>query len=108
MSCTCVNIQPATYAREVLVSVPDFMRGRALGCYVIRDQIGIDACLLDEIRALWDAGITTTGCCCGHQVMRDFAYIGVADESDVAKMKQLGYSPRGDGNPYNFIPKSVD
>ena len=37
---------------------------------------------------LWEIGITTTGCCCGHGVQEPF--IGVVDE-DIQKMKQLGY-----------------
>lgn len=26
----------------------------------------VDACIADEIKALWSAGIWTGGCCCGH------------------------------------------
>lgn len=26
----------------------------------------VDACIVDQIKALWAAGIWTRGCCCGH------------------------------------------
>lgn len=32
-----------------------------------RALISLDGCIADAIQALWDAGIRTRGCCCGHQ-----------------------------------------
>lgn len=33
---------------------------------VIERRVTVDACLADTIVALNRAGVTTTGCCCGH------------------------------------------
>ena len=30
------------------------------------DPVSVDACIAAEIEALWEAGIWTRGCCCGH------------------------------------------
>ena len=69
--------------------------------------VSIDKCLLPEILKLWEMGIKTTGCCCGHG--KQDAFIGV-DEDDIQKMKDLGYEVYY--NKYNpngedfFIPKT--
>ena len=31
-----------------------------------KESISIDSCIVDQIQALWDAGVVTQGCCCGH------------------------------------------
>lgn len=68
----------------------------------------VDKCLADEIKYLWSKGITTTGCCCGHNFK--CPYIGVTDTSS-DKMKELGYKVQY--NPFDpyydneFYPKSV-
>lgn len=70
--------------------------------------VSIDKCLLPEVLLLWEQGIRTTGCCCGHG--RDAPYIGVLPE-DIRKMKLLGY--RVAYNPCrldaedSFVPKTV-
>jgi hypothetical protein len=50
--------------------------------------VSIDKCLLPEILKLWEMGIKTTGCCCGHG--RAVPFIGVTFD-DIDKMKALGY-----------------
>ena len=70
--------------------------------------VSIDKCLLPEILNLWEMGIKTTGCCCGHGKGEPF--IGV-DFDDIQKMKNLGYkvqynSCRPDDED-SFIPKTV-
>jgi len=72
--------------------------------------VAIDKCLIREILDLWEQGIRTTGCCCGHgDKAKDMSFIGVAFE-DIPKMKALGYEVRY--NPYrpndedSFIPKT--
>lgn len=52
--------------------------------------VAIDKCLLPEILKLWELGIKTTGCCCGHG-NKNLAFIGV-DPRYIGKMKQLGYT----------------
>ena len=76
--------------------------GRKIKC------VAIDKCLLPEILQLWEQGIKTTGCCCGHGNFK-MAYIGVKFE-DIQKMKDLGYEvyfnhlrPKDEDS---FIPKT--
>ncbi len=64
--CSCVNVIPQTYENQVLLKAPDFMP---------KNIYSIDACIKDEVQMLWDAGIETTGCCCGHG--SHIAYIGI-------------------------------
>lgn len=69
--------------------------------------IAVDKCLLPEILKLWEMGIKTTGCCCGHG--RDEPYIGVFNEY-IDKMKQLGYkvqfNPCRPNGEDTFYPKT--
>lgn len=51
-------------------------------------KIVIDACMADEIKALWYAGITTYGCCCGHNRLLPSVAV---DMKDVEAMNALGY-----------------
>ena len=72
-----------------------------------KKEIWIDACLADEIQSLWDVGIHTTGCCCGHGI--DDGFIQVIDD-DMEKMMELGYEHyiyQDDKNRKDaFIPKT--
>lgn len=69
--------------------------------------IAVDKCLLPEIISLWEKGIRTTGCCCGHAKQPPF--IGVI-ESDIPKMKALGYKVQFNqcrpGDEDSFYPKT--
>lgn len=70
--------------------------------------VTIDKCLLPEILQLWEMGIKTTGCCCGHGKIEPF--IGV-DFDDIQKMKDLGYKVyhnecRPDDED-SFVPKTI-
>lgn len=53
-----------------------------------KETVLIDGCLTDEIKTLWNKGVKTTGCCCGHG--RELGYIGVTDDC-IHKMYELGY-----------------
>lgn len=70
--------------------------------------VAVDKCLIKEIIDLWEQGIRTTGCCCGHGE-KEFAYIGVVFE-DIPKMKQLGYevffNKERPNDEDSFIPKT--
>ena len=86
--CHCVSIQPQTYKNQVVLSLPRHMvkyKKRAGGDPY---KICVDKCLKNEILNLWNLGITTTGCCCGHN--NHPPYIGVVDD-DIEKMKSRGY-----------------
>lgn len=69
--------------------------------------VSIDKCLLPEILSLWEVGIKTTGCCCGHGIAAP--YIGVT-EDNIQRMKDLGYevqfnSCRPEAED-SFVPKT--
>lgn len=70
--------------------------------------IAVDKCLIYEVISLWEHGIRTTGCCCGHDKLAPF--ISVV-ESDIPKMKELGYkvqiNPYNPGSEDHFYPKTV-
>jgi hypothetical protein len=85
--CKCINIEAGTYENQVELPRPDHMIGQTYGS--ASDTICVDSCLSGEIQLLWELGISTTGCCCGHNYLPPF--IGVIDE-DIPKMKELGYA----------------
>lgn len=91
--CDCRNIDIGSYDNQVLLPRPQHMKGRKEGSSA--DFISVDACLKEEILALWSLGIRTTGCCCGHNKVE--GYIGVIPE-DVPKMQAIGYQVQY--NPY--------
>lgn len=103
--CNCVNIEIGSYGNQVELQRPLHMvstRGVHTIC--------VDACIKDEILYLWSHGVTTTGCCCGHNKGNDYPFIGVA-ERDIQKMKSMGYSVKFNNCRPNdedeFIPKSI-
>lgn len=75
------------------------------------DEILIDKCLAQEIQTLWQKGIHTRGCCCGHG--KETGSIEV-ERTDLGKMIELGYEwytdypdEFGGKNRFDaFIPKS--
>lgn len=73
-----------------------------------RAQYGLclDECVAEEVLELWKLGITTTGCCCGHNKIS--GYIGVID-ADIPRMKELGYlvapNQSRPGDEDSFYPK---
>ena len=75
-----------------------------------KNAIQVDICLANEIKDLWDKGIRTTGCCCGHGL--ELGFIQVTDEC-ISKMEELGYEHYiysekfgGAGRRDAFIPKT--
>jgi len=51
-------------------------------------KVCIDRCIVDKIKELWDLGIKTYGCCCGHGEQESFVNV---DKKDIQKMIDLGY-----------------
>lgn len=98
--CDCIDIEIGSYDNQVELTPPPFTHGTKTIC--------VDSCLATEIIKLWEAGVMTTGCCCGHNKLPP--YIGVI-ESDIPKMKQMGYevqfNPMRPGDEDGFKPKSV-
>lgn len=93
--CKCKNVDFGEYTRTVSMFAPFKVR-RSTGEFKdtiapdgsVGTWICVDICLATEIAELWNLGIETTGCCCGHN--KGFAYIGVLDKY-IDKMLELGY-----------------
>lgn len=106
--CDCVNIEIGSYGNQLcVVDLPEHMskyKAKQGGA----SSICLDKCIADEVKELWALGITTTGCCCGHNKI--LGYIGVIDQ-DIERMEGLGYSvacnPCRPESRDSFIPKSL-
>ena len=77
-----------------------------------KESVIVDECIADEIESLWNHGIKTTGCCCGHG--RNLGFIQVRDEC-IEKMSELGYQNYIYENEFGgikrkdaFIPKTTE
>lgn len=106
--CDCVNVEPQTYANQVLVDPPASISEPRVK-QGLSPQLSVDKCLVGELKELWDMGIVTTGCCCGHNNYNP--YIGVLPEN-IPQMKKLGYevqfNPMRPHDEDQFWPKTVD
>jgi hypothetical protein len=101
--CNCVNVEMGSYDNQIVVPAPFWMVSRD-GDH-IRDFIGIDKCLYDEIVALWQIGVTTVESCCGHNVPGVEAYIAVLPKN-IDKMIELGYKKINDKPLGCFYPQT--
>lgn len=98
--CKCKNVDFGSYDNQVMVEAP-----HAIG---FGRPVCLDTCIAEEVMDLWRRGITTTGCCCGHN--KTEGYIGVMPD-DIQRMEELGYKvayneirPEDDDS---FLPKSI-
>lgn len=86
----CEDIQFGTYNCAYNIMLPWLTKDPCAPYNELKPfTAAIDKCLLPEILTLWEAGIKTTGCCCGHG-QQELAFIGVAPEY-ISRMKELGY-----------------
>ena len=85
--CNCNNVDIGSYKNQVTLPRPIHMKNRREGSSN-PESICVDACIAEEILALWACGIRTTGCCCGHN--KQPGYVGVID-ADIELMKSMGY-----------------
>lgn len=110
--CTCENVEAGRYDHVEVVPIPAHMaeyRRRRVAKGLSPD-LGIDRCIVDEVRSLWDRGIITYGSCCGHGKHRGYIQV---DAADVPTMEALGYDvgPKRhgyEGRPDVFLPKSTE
>ncbi|QTE37490.1 hypothetical protein J3L18_00030 [Mucilaginibacter gossypii] len=79
------------YFQQVVIELPDSQKDKTRR---IADGLSpcvcLDPCIVDEIQTLWDLGIQTTGCCCGHNNPEWFPFVNVNDDS-IEAMLDLGY-----------------
>lgn len=99
--CNCIDVEIGSYENQIWVHAPGHMPKQNGYC--------LDRCIAEEVMQLWMRGITTTGCCCGHN--KQCGFIGVIDV-DIVNMKNMGYlvSPNicRPGDQDSFYPKSND
>lgn len=103
----CKDVDYGSYSCAYTIYLPWLCSFDANDVQTEPKCVAIDKCLLPEIISLWEMGIKTTGCCCGHG--KHEAYIGV-EFDDIQKMKDLGYkihhnSLRPDDED-SFVPKT--
>ena len=93
-SCNCINVDIGSYSNQTPLINP-----------FTRKPVGIDNCLLKEIKMLWKVGIETIECCCGHN--KASAYI-IVNDRHMGKMDDLGYEfhINNQGTPI-YIPKTI-
>jgi hypothetical protein len=100
--CNCVNVRIQSYSNQTVLDYPEWFKSSKK----VRSA-GIDNCILEEIKSLWEAGIQTLESCCGHN--QADGYICVVEEH-IEKMEALGYKrrPHPDGCRRDiFKPKTM-
>jgi hypothetical protein len=94
--CKCINIPMGSYKNASAVTTPS------------GSIIDLDNCILDEVKGLWELGITTVESCCGHNVTDGYILV---DEKSIWKMLAVGYKNHsdvmGEFRPEIFYPKST-
>lgn len=97
--CLCdSNVTIWGYENQVFIpheKLPKLMR-QYLESNWKTNWLAIDICVVDEIKTLWNAGIVTTGCCCGHNTKPP--YVGVVD-NNIRDMKILWYEVQWNPTP---------
>lgn len=109
IGCDCIDVEMGSYKRQVMITdLPDHMKAYKEKAGGDPNSICVDECIYAEVRNLWSLGITTTGCCCGHN--RQAPYIGVIP-ADIDRMKEMGYivqhNPSRPGDEDTFYSKTI-
>lgn len=74
--CACVNVGMGTYANQIELPTPRHMLHLgSVGCLTFYPTTCIDRCIAPLVQELWDRGVITTGCCCGHNIIH--GYVGI-------------------------------
>lgn len=107
--CNCKNVAFGSYDNQVeITNLPAHMASYKSQQGGNPNSICLDTCISQEVQDLWDLGITTTGCCCGHNNLQGF--IGVIDQ-DIPRMKEMGYevmyNPSRPNDEDSFSPTSI-
>lgn len=80
--CKCVDVEMGSYDNQTMLDRPVHMQVN------VKTPICVDTCMVDEVKELWDIGIYTNGCCCGHGSAPPF--VGVMPEH-IQQMRSMGY-----------------
>lgn len=111
-ACDCKTDYLGTHFRSVELGLPQRMIDWYAMQGINKRTVCVDDCLADEIKALWQWGIITTGCCCGHGAR--LPYIGVIEEH-IPLMERFEYVVHSNFSSFpeslnrkdSFYPKSI-
>lgn len=81
-----------TYTRQTILELPQWSKERKRKLQNKQaPTICVDKCIVACIERLWEIGIETTGCCCGHNINR--AWVSV-DPEDYRYMFEAGFEQK--------------
>lgn len=89
MACNCVRIRVGSnecFDQQTILDLPDHIINNLENPEV--KTVCIDPCIVDEIKELWELGIITYGCCCGHNYLNPFVNV---DKRNIRQMLDMGY-----------------
>jgi hypothetical protein len=94
-TCTCdpeLYSNEYVYSRQIVVELPKWSPDRKRRLREgLTSTVCIDSCIVDAVKKIWSKGVETTGCCCGHKVMRGWVSVHPSWYEDMFK---LGYEQR--------------
>ncbi len=67
------------------------------------EGICIDICIMERVQVLWAKGIRTTGCCCGHKVLRPWVSVLPEDAHLMEGYKKRLPEPNGHGQHCYYL-----
>jgi hypothetical protein len=77
------------HSRQVVINMPDWFDDHEIRIKnKMPTTICIDQCIVEKVKGLWEKAIETTGCCCGHNVMRPWVSVTA---NNYISMLELGY-----------------
>jgi hypothetical protein len=86
--CDCISYnRPEAYQKTpspILVPPEELALGK--------DTICVDACIVDQVEALWAAGVATLSTCCGHNGQFDRHVVVVPEHAVQAKSVLAGFA----------------
>lgn len=89
MTCACISYnQPKPWQTD-----PEIILDPRAIFPAATKTVCVDACIADNILALWRAGVWTRGCCCGHGKGFPEVYIDKAEHAAMAA-EVLSRDPR--------------
>lgn len=89
--CNCKDVVIGSYDNQILLGYYPIMREygkNRVKAGLSGFGIPVDRCIAEQVIELWEAGIKTLGCCCGHN--KETGFINVAAE-DFDKALSLGF-----------------
>lgn len=91
--CDCKDVEMGSYTNQILLGYYPVMmeyRQKRISAGLSGDMgIPVDKCIVDQVIALWENGVRTYGCCCGHNKQRGFINVG---KEDFKKALGLGFT----------------